>query len=46
MSTHIACDFAAAGRVTDVNRFLEVEMFGNGEKVVSVVIHIVSVGHL
>jgi hypothetical protein len=46
MAGDVAGDFAAAGGVADVDRILQVEMFGNSESVCSVVIHVVAVADL
>src|SRR5437879_1109426 len=39
-------DFAAAGRVADMHRFLEVEMRGQRRQVIRIMIHIVAVAGL
>src|SRR6266849_4593037 len=41
MTAEIMHHLAAAGRMTDVNRILQVEMIGDGLQIVGIVIHVV-----
>src|SRR5205814_10559400 len=41
MTTEIMHHLAAAGRMADVNRILEVEMIGDGLQIVGIVVHVV-----
>src|ERR1700733_14657362 len=43
MPADVAGNFSAAGRVTDVDCVLEVEIFGEGREIVRVGIHVVAV---
>src|SRR5437764_10723693 len=46
MTAKIMHHLAAAGRMADVNRILEVEMIGHGFQIVCIVIHVVSAAGL
>src|SRR5213083_1419179 len=46
MTGEIMHHLAAAGRMADVNRILEVEMIGYGLQIVGIVVHVVSVAGL
>src|SRR5947207_4845483 len=46
MTGEIMHHLAAAGRMADVNRILEVEMIGYGLQIVGIVLHVVSVAGL
>jgi hypothetical protein len=46
MAGQITHHFAAAGRMTDVNRIPQVEMVSDGLQIVGIVIKIVTVGYL
>src|SRR5438552_16366500 len=46
MTAEIMHHLAAAGRMADVNRILEVEMIGYGLQIVGIVVHVVSVAGL
>src|SRR5436190_15358967 len=46
MTAEIMHHLAAAGRMADVNRILEVEMIGHGLQIVGIVVHVVSAAGL
>ena len=46
MTRHVTRDLAAPGRVAHVNGVLQVEVRGDRREVISVVIHIVTIGRL
>src|SRR6266567_6283237 len=46
MTGEIMHHLAAAGRMADVNRILEVEMIGHGLQIVGIVVHVVSAAGL
>src|SRR5207249_6199900 len=46
MTAEIMHHLAAAGRMADVNRILEVEMIGHGLQIVGIVVHVVSAASL
>src|SRR5438105_8801191 len=46
MTGEIMHHLAAAGRMADVNRILEVEMVGHGLQIVGIVVHVVAVAGL
>src|SRR5260370_36217686 len=46
MTAEIMYHLAAAGRMPDVNRILQVEMIGDGLQIVGIVIHVMSVAGL
>src|SRR5205823_3908219 len=46
MTAEITHHLAAAGRMADVNRILEVEMIGDGLQIIGIVIHVMSVAGL
>src|SRR6059058_2438679 len=46
MTAEIMHHLAAAGRMADVNRILEVEMIGHGLQIVGIVVHLVSAAGL
>src|SRR5438477_12102098 len=46
MTAEIMHHLAAAGRMADVNRILQVEMIGHGLQIVGIVVHVVSAAGL
>jgi hypothetical protein len=46
MTGEITHHLAAAGRMADVNRILQVEMVGEGLQIVGIVVEVVAVGDL
>src|SRR5437870_521726 len=46
MTAEIMHHLAAAGRMADVNRILEVEMIGHGLQIVGIVVHVMSAAGL
>src|SRR5258708_23299626 len=46
MTAEIMHHLAAAGRMPDVNRILQVEMIGDGLQIIGIVVHVVSVAGL
>src|SRR5437867_3576410 len=46
MTAEITHHLAAAGRMADVNRILQVEMIGHGLQIVGIVVHVVSAAGL
>ncbi len=46
MTTEIMHHLAAAGRMADVNRILQIEMVGDGLQIVGIVIHVVAIAGL
>ena len=46
MTREIVHDLAAAGRVTDVNRALQIEMRRERREIVGIMVHVMAVGHL
>ena len=46
MTGEITHHLAAARRMADVNRILQVEMVGDGLQVIGIVIHVMAVGYL
>src|SRR5213078_786912 len=46
MTAEITHHLAAAGRMADVNRILQVEMIGDGLQIIGIVIHVMSVAGL
>src|SRR4029077_15499709 len=46
MTAEIMHDLATAGRMTDVNCILQVEMIGDGLQIIGIVVHVMSVAGL
>ena len=46
MTGEITHHLAAAGRMADVNRILQVEMIGDGLQIIGVVVEVVAIGYL
>src|SRR5215469_17330821 len=46
MTSEITHDLAAAGRMADVNRVLQVEMVGDGLQIVGIVVEVMAVAYL